>query len=371
MQIRDFQLERYFGQYEFTVRHQLSLSDCDTCSIGDLLELAEIEPSDLLSFKLGYTESKGDPELRAAIAEHYDHCSADDVVVTNAPQEAIFLAMQAVLKAGDRVVVQTPCYQSLLEVACSIGCEVVRWEARESDDGWDFSNDDLQGLVEGAQLLVLNAPHNPTGYYPSESARGRVAEIAEAAGARIFSDEMYRGLERDPADAIMPEASRSERAISLWGGSKSFGLSGLRIGWLVCRDRKVLEQVMRRKDYTTICSSGPGEFLMKAGLRAAPELFRRNRELIAKNEARVRAFAAARPDEYRWRAPLAGPVGLLEVRNQPASEIAKQLREEADVLVAPSGLFVMPDRHLRFGLGRSSFSAAMDQWESWEQKAKS
>lgn len=371
MQIRDFQLERYFGLYEFTVRHQLSLSDCDTCSVGELLELAGIEPVDLMSLRLGYTESQGDPELRSAIAEHYDHCSADDVVVTNAPQEAIFLAMQAVLKAGDRVVVQTPCYQSLLEVASSIGCEVVRWEARESDDGWDFDTDDLERLVQGAQLLVLNAPHNPTGYHPSEAARVRVSEIAAAAGARIFSDEMYRGLERDPADAILPEASRSERAISLWGGSKSFGLSGLRIGWLVCRDRDVIGQVMRRKDYTTICSSGPGEFLMKAGLRAASELFRRNRALIAKNEARVRAFTAARPSEYRWRAPLAGSVGLLEVRNQPASEIATKLREEADVLVAPSGLFAMPDRHLRLGLGRSSFSAAMEQWESWEQKIRS
>ena len=371
MQIRDFQLERYFGLYEFTVRHQLSLSDCDTCSVGELLELAGIEPVELMSLRLGYTESQGDPELRSAIAEHYDHCSADDVVVTNAPQEAIFLAMQAVLKAGDRVVVQTPCYQSLLEVASSIGCEVVRWEARESDDGWDFDTDDLERLVQGAQLLVLNAPHNPTGYHPSEAARVRVSEIAAAAGARIFSDEMYRGLERDPADAILPEASRSERAISLWGGSKSFGLSGLRIGWLVCRDRDVIGQVMRRKDYTTICSSGPGEFLMKAGLRAASELFRRNRALIAKNEARVRAFTAARPSEYRWRAPLAGSVGLLEVRNQPASEIATKLREEADVLVAPSGLFAMPDRHLRLGLGRSSFSAAMEQWESWEQKIRS
>ncbi|MDA7936659.1 pyridoxal phosphate-dependent aminotransferase [bacterium] len=368
MQIQDFQLERYFGKYEFTVRHQLSLSDCDTCSVGELLDLAGIAPVDLLSLKLGYTESQGDPELRAAIAEHYDHCSADDVVVTNAPQEAIFLAMQAVLKAGDRVVVQTPCYQSLLEVARSIGCEVVRWEARESDDGWEFDTDDLSGLVQGAKLLVMNAPHNPTGHHPSESTRMRVSEIAEAAGARIFSDEMYRGLERDPADAIMPEASRSERAISLWGGSKSFGLSGLRIGWLVCRDRDVIGQIMRRKDYTTICSSGPGEFLMKAGLRAAQELFGRNRELIAKNEARVRAFAASRSSEYRWRAPLAGSVGLLEVRNQPASEIAARLREEADVLVAPSGLFAMPDRHLRLGLGRSSFSVAMDQWELWEQK---
>ena len=108
MQIRDFQLERYFGLYEFSVRHQLSVSDCESCEIAELLELAGEAQDSLLSLKLGYTESRGDPKLRAAIAEHYEECGADDVVVTNAPQEAIFLAMHAVLKAGDRVVVQTP-----------------------------------------------------------------------------------------------------------------------------------------------------------------------------------------------------------------------------------------------------------------------
>jgi aspartate/methionine/tyrosine aminotransferase len=370
MQIRDFRLERYFGQYEFSVRHQLSPSDCESCTISELLEVAGQSQDSLLSLRLGYTETQGDPVLREAIAEHYEHCCADDVVVTNAPQEAIFLTMQAVLKPGDRVVVQTPCYQSLLEVAHSMGCNVVQWPAQETASGWQFDLDGLPQLLDGAQLLVLNAPHNPTGYQPSESERKHIAEIAQVAGTRLFSDEMYRGLEHDPTEALQPEAARSERAISLWGGSKSFGLPGLRIGWLVCRDHAVIDEVIRLKDYTTMCSSGPGEFLMLAGLKASQTLFARNRALIAENEARVRAFANARADDYTWRAPAAGPVGLLEVRNGLATELCDQLRCEADILAVPSTLFDMPDKHVRIGLGRAGVAKTMDQWEAWETRRR-
>ena len=368
MQIRDFQLERYFGLYEFSVRHQLSVSDCESCEIAELLELAGEAQDSLLSLKLGYTESRGDPKLRAAIAEHYEECGADDVVVTNAPQEAIFLAMHAVLKAGDRVVVQTPCYQSLLEAANSIGCEAVSWPIQETEDGWVFDLDCLPELLNGAQLLVMNAPHNPTGHQPSESERIQIATIAGQTGTRIFSDEMYRGLERNVADALRPEAARNEQAISLWGGSKSFGLAGLRIGWLVCRDNAVLDNVIRLKDYTTLCSSGPGELLMRAGLKASQTLFERNRALIAQNNARIQAFADAHSASYRWRSPTAGPVGLLEVRDSSATDLCDQLRTKADVLAVPSALFDMPDKHVRIGLGRATFAAGLAKWDQWQRK---
>ena len=368
MQIRDFQLERYFGKYEFSVRHQLSPSDCESCSISELLKLAGQSQESLLSLRLGYTETQGDPKLRGAIAEHYDNCSPDDVVITNAPQEAIFLTMQAVLKPGDKVVVQTPCYQSLLEVARSMGCEISQWAAHETPGGWRFDLDELAKQLKGAQLLVLNAPHNPTGYQPSEPERKKIADMAQEAGARVFSDEMYRGLENNPSDTLLPEAARNDRAISLWGGSKSFGLPGLRIGWLVCRDRAVINELIRLKDYTTMCSSAPGEVLMRAGLKASRTLLARNRALIAENERRVRAFATARPESYTWRPPIAGPVGLLEVRRERASELSDRLRREADILVVPSTLFDMPDKHLRIGLGRAGIAAAVDRWEAWEMR---
>ncbi len=104
--------------------------------MGELLNLANVPLTELADLRLVYTESQGDPELRTTIAGFYSRVTPDDVVVTNAPEEAIFLAMLALLKSGDRVVVQTPCYQSLFELANYQGCDVRAWPMIETDDGW-------------------------------------------------------------------------------------------------------------------------------------------------------------------------------------------------------------------------------------------
>src|SRR5689334_2417166 len=112
---RPFLLERWFAEHEFAVPHMPSASDCQPTTAGEVLRLAGMDPAELLDLPLGYTQSRGDPRLREAIAGWYPGCAPDDVLVCNAPQEAILLLMQALLRPGDRVVVQTPCYQSLAE----------------------------------------------------------------------------------------------------------------------------------------------------------------------------------------------------------------------------------------------------------------
>jgi len=170
MTIREFQLERYFARWEFTAPYLLSASDCETVSVGELLNLASAPLTELADLRLGYTESQGDPTLRTVIADFYSCVTPDDVVVTNAPEEAIFLAMLALLKPGDSVVVQTPCYQSLFELAKYQGCDVRTWPMIETDDGWRMDLDHLSSLVtEDTRLLVVNFPHNPTGYLPTGS----------------------------------------------------------------------------------------------------------------------------------------------------------------------------------------------------------
>ena len=137
MQIRDFQLERYFGLYEFSVRHQLSVSDCESCEIAELLELAGEAQDSLLSLKLGYTESRGDPKLRAAIAEHYDECGADDVVVTNA---GIY---GAIAEVEDNII--------WLEVAPEIELKVSKTAIVERVDDEDVDDDEDEDEMVDAE----------------------------------------------------------------------------------------------------------------------------------------------------------------------------------------------------------------------------
>ena len=117
MPLRPFGLERYFARHEFSARHLLCASDCESLAIAELLALEEGAAERFLALGLGYTESLGHPALREAIAGLYDGLSPDDVLVHAGAEEAIFNFMHVALAPGDHAVVHTSCYQSLAEVA--------------------------------------------------------------------------------------------------------------------------------------------------------------------------------------------------------------------------------------------------------------
>ena len=122
--IRDFQLERYFGKYEFAVEWLLSPSDCESMTVAELLALTDDEGQRLWEqLTLGYTESPGHPLLRAEIAKLYTTIKAEQIIVA-APEELILLAMHSLLEPHDHVIHIAPAYQSLYAVAEAIGCAV-------------------------------------------------------------------------------------------------------------------------------------------------------------------------------------------------------------------------------------------------------
>ncbi len=356
MTIREFQLERYFARWEFTAPYLLSASDCETLSVDELLNLANVPLTELADLRLGYTESQGDPELRTTIAGFYSRVAPDNVVVTNAPEEAILLTMLALLKSGDRVVVQTPCYQSLFELANYQGCDVHPWPMIETDDGWRMDLDHLSSLVtEGTRLLVVNFPHNPTGYLPTASEFDAILDLAGRHDVWLFCDEMYRGLEYDLSDRLPSASDRYRRAVSLWGMSKTFGLAGLRIGWLATQDQQLVQSLLQLKDYTTICSSAPSEFLANVALTQAETIIQRNLGIIQANLAHVREFMIRREDVFAWHEPMAGPIAFVRLRTGSAVTFCEEVVLESGVLLVPSTLFDFGDRHLRWGLGRLNF----------------
>jgi aspartate/methionine/tyrosine aminotransferase len=354
--MHEFKLERYFARWEFTAPYLLSASDCETMSVGELLNLANLPLSELGDLRLGYTESQGDPALRTTIADFYSHIDPDEVVVTNAPEEAIFLTMMALLNPGDRVVVQTPCYQSLFELARYRGCEVHSWPMIETEDGWRMDLDHLTDLVtDDTRLLVINVPHNPTGYLPTASEFDEILDLAGRHGLWLFCDEMYRGLEYDVVDRLPSASDRYPRAVSLWGMSKTFGLAGLRIGWLATQDRGLLQSLLRLKDYITICSSAPGEFLAHVALQHAETIIQRNLGVIQTNLAHVREFMPRRAGVFAWREPMAGPIAFARLREGSAVAFCEEVVRSSGVLLVPSTLFDFGDSHLRWGLGRLGF----------------
>lgn len=369
MTIREFRLERYFARWEFAAPYLLSCSDCESMSIADVFELVGEPLSTLTSLRLGYTESQGDPALRTTIAQFYDQVDADQIVVTNAPEEAIFLSVLALLEPGDRVVVQTPCYQSLFELPAFRGCQVCSWPMQEGEEGWRLDLDQLADLVTpDTRLVIVNLPHNPTGYLPSLDEFEAVLSLVARHGIWLFCDEMYRGLEYDPGQRLPAAADRYPRAVSLWGMSKTFGLAGLRIGWLACTDARFIQEVQRLKDYTTICSSAPSELLTRLALSKAETLMQRNVGIIQANLAQVRPFMQRWASLFAWRAPLAGPIAFVRWHQGSALAFCEELVQGCGVLLVPSTVFDFGDRHLRWGFGRRNFGQGLSVLEEYLQR---
>jgi aspartate/methionine/tyrosine aminotransferase len=205
-------------------------------------------------------------------------------------------------------------------------------------------------------LLVINVPHNPTGHLPSINEFETILGLCAERGIWLLSDEMYRGLEYRRTDRLPAASQRYERAISLWGMSKSFGLPGLRIGWLAMQDREVLESLLRLKDYTTICSSGPGQLLARVALENAGALFARNQAIVQANLGRLREVMARTREVFAWREPMAGPVAFSRLRRGGAAAFCDTAVNEHGVLLVPSTVFDFGDDHIRWGLGRQGFA---------------
>ncbi|MBA2381479.1 MAG: aminotransferase class I/II-fold pyridoxal phosphate-dependent enzyme [Chloroflexi bacterium] len=371
MRIPEFALERFFARWEFAVRHLLCASDVEGWRMADLLALADDEGAALWrDLQLGYTEAPGHPLLRAEIATLYEAIEPDDVLVFAGAEEAIFCLSNVLLGPGDHAVVTWPGYQSLYEVGRAAGADVSLHELREAD-GWALDPGRLiEALRPETRLVVVNAPHNPTGMLPSSAEWAHLTAALATRGIHLLADEVYRFLELDPADRLTAGADAYGRGISLGVMSKSFAMAGLRIGWLATRDRELLLRCAAMKDYTTICSSAPAEILALIGLRARDVVLERSRRIVADNLVELDRFFAGHADRLSWIRPRGGSIGFPRLLDdEPIDDFLARLVEAEGVLLLPGSQFGFPGNHFRIGFGREDLPAALTGFERFLQRS--
>ncbi|MGC4936768.1 aminotransferase class I/II-fold pyridoxal phosphate-dependent enzyme [Kribbella sp. DT2] len=366
----DFRLETYFSRWEFSARFHLTASDAQSLPMSDLLAMADDDGRERWeSLALGYTETRGLPALREEIAATYDGLEADDVMCFAGAEEGIYLAMRVLLEPGDHMVVLTPNYQSAETIPLD-RCEVTGVALRP-EDGWALDVDAIErALRPETRLVSVNFPNNPTGAVPDPAAWQRLVRLCDERGIRLFSDEVYRGLELDRPS--LPQATDlSPSALSLNVMSKAYGLPGLRIGWIACRDRAVLDKLERAKHYTSICNSAPSEILALIALRARDRLLERNRGIVARNLPLFADFFGRHPDLFEFEPPQGGCVCFPRYAGPDGVEaMCAALVEQAGVLLLPSSIYSSaltdtPVDRFRLGLGRLDAEPALDAWGNW------
>ena len=365
MTIKNFAIERYFARYEFKAKYLLSSSDCDGFPMKYVLDLASgQEMEDWNNLKLGYTETRGSEQLRNAIKQHYETIGTENIVVCS-PGEANFALMNVLLTRGDHVICMSPMYQSMYQVAKSIGCKVVFWKPDNTNKQWYYNPSDLERLITPkTKLIVINFPHNPTGYSPGSEDFNAIIAIARKNGITLFSDEMYRFLTHQPQNEISAACDIYENAVSLWGTAKTFGLGGLRLGWLASRNNDILNKVEAFKDYLSICNSAPSEILGTIALNNKAAFVQPNIKKIKSNIQIFKQFSERNPDFLDFYEPNSGSTAFIKLKiKEPAMVYAERLVQETGIMLLPSETFDYGTKYARIGFGRANLPEILDVFE--------
>ena len=343
MKINTFLLERNQSLHENIVECNLSESGAHPLSLNDLLSKQEI--ASLLELPIGYGNTRGSNELRGAIAAQYG-CSADDVVVTNGTAEANFLTAFTLVEPDDEVIVIVPNYLQLPGLAECFGAKVIPIHVDSVIE--DIANN----LSAKTKMIALCNPNNPTGKRMSESNMDKIIEAARSVGAYLFVDEIFLKEENfgEPHRSIY---GQYEKAIVNSSLSKAYGLAGLRLGWTI-GPKNYLEQVLIRKDYTTIAPSIISDYIATCLLSnplKCQEILELNKSKVQQRYAVFEEWAQEFKDIFEWEKPEAGAMVFIKYSLPIKSKdlMQKILQDKNTLIIAGEDFGV--ESHIRIGIG--------------------
>jgi aspartate/methionine/tyrosine aminotransferase len=370
----DFRLETYLGKWEFACRYHMTASDMQTLSLKELLALASPEDRAVWEdLPLHYIEPTGSPALRQAISGSYKKVAPEDILAFAGAEEGIFCAMHAILEKDDHAIVVTPNYQSAEELPRSI-C-AVSGVALDPDNNWSLDLAKMRAAIRpNTKLISINFPHNPTGKILDRATFDGLVALCRQHGIWLFSDEVYRGLERSPALQLPAAVDAYEKGLSLGVMSKAYGLPGLRVGWIAARDRDLLYRMERIKHYLSICNANPSEHLAVIALKAGEQIMARNRALIADNLKATTAFFASFPDLFEWRDGDGGCIAFPRYKGKDGVEaFCRRLVEDAGIVLLPASLYASsltetPKDRFRIGFGRTHVPEGLSAMRSYLMK---
>jgi aspartate/methionine/tyrosine aminotransferase len=367
----DFKLETYFSKWEFNTKFNLCASDTESIDLKYLLSICsdkEKELWDQMSF--GYTETYGSDILIESISKTYDRGCVDDILTFAGAEEGIYISMKSILNSDDHCIVITPNYQSAQTIPgsiCSVSCIDL-----DPKNNWSIDLETLEKSIRpNTKLISINFPHNPTGKIISHEELNEIINLSRKHDLYLFSDEIYRLMERDQSIRLTQVSDIYEKGISLNGMSKSYGMPGVRIGWVSSKDHKLIDKMERQKHYLSICNSAPSELLSVMALNSRDLILERTRGIIKNNLSLLNTFFDSQKNLFEWKEPDGGCIGFPRLRGEERVEdFCEKLIKEKSVLLLPSNIYdsslsKSPKNHFRIGFGRLNMPEALDEFKNF------
>jgi len=332
-------------------RFDLAISNVLACSIDEIPGAREA---------LGFSGSNdnGYAPLLGAIGARYG-VPPDSVTTAQGASGANFLVCAALLEPGDDVLMERPGYDPLIGAARLMGANVIRYD-RRFERGFAIEPEAIEAaMTPRTRLVIVTSPHNPTGAMTDTAALRAVGEIARRHGARVLVDEVYldaglasaRRAAPSAAAGLTPAVHLGEPFLSTSSLTKSYGLSGLRCGW-VLSSPEIATRLRRARDVVDGSGSIVTERLGTLAFEHLDRLIARTTALLDVNRPIARRFLESRP-ELEW-VDGGGTVVFPRVRGVPdTSVLADRLFAERDTAIVPGRFFEAP-AHFRLGFGGPS-----------------
>ena len=306
---------------------------------------------DLRKVSLCYGDHLGKPELRALIASAHKGLRADDVLLTQGAASALFIVASALLTPKDRLAVMFPNYATNIETPRAIGCAIDQIELK-FENGFKLDLSSLEkGIKRNTRYISITYPHNPTGVMIAKEEMLQLIRIAEKKNIFLLVDETYRELNR--AEEVPLAASLSKNAISISSLSKAYGLPGIRMGWLITKNKELRELFLAAKEQIFVCNSVADEEIAYGFLLKKEKFVKKINDRVLQNFSTLEKWMQA--SEYlEWVRPRGGVVCFPRIKESSKINIEKFyfiLNKKYKTLVGPGHWFGMPRSYMRIGYG--------------------
>jgi len=348
----------------------MTASDAESMSLQELLDYATSEErAEFDNMWLGYTETFGAPDVRDAIASTYTTCSSESILCFAGASEGIFAANSTILDKTSHAIVVTPNYQSHESLPLSI-CSATGVPL-DPNDNWSLDIDRVAAAIKpNTRLITINFPHNPTGAILPPDRYDALIQLCRKHGIYILHDEIFNGLGETGTEHLPFIADEYERGLSLNVMSKAYGLPGLRVGWIACKDETIISKMERLKHYLSICNSAPSERLTKIALTYRKQLLARTCAIVDENLPKWDAFFSRHEELFDWQRPDGSCMAFPRYKGAEGIEtFTRKLVEQSGVLLLPGSIYQSelsntPENHFRLGFGRRNLEeglAALEQ----------
>ncbi|MBO0576647.1 aminotransferase [Clostridium botulinum] len=342
MKIKTFKVEQWMNQYENDAIYNLAETCIDSLTLRELLNLAgknfEEYMASLGDIRMTYSHIYGSPNLLKGIASLFQDVKAEQIIPTHGAIGANYQVLITLLEPGDSMVSVAPTYQQHYSIPESMGTEVNILKLLPENNFLPDLQELKKMVNSNTKLITINNPNNPSGSLIPVELIKQIVDIAKSVNAYVLSDEVYRGISED-GSYMHSIVDLYEKGISVGSMSKTFSLAGLRLGWIVSKDEKIINLCRERRDYDTISCGVLDDIFASLALENKEAILERNRKIVMTNRELLHQWVSSEP-QVSYVKPVAGNTALIYYdADMHSYEFCEKLLKETGVFYTPGECF--------------------------------